>query len=252
MILACMALFAGTAAPPSYVPDLSSLVVYEANLRAISPRDSFRVLTSRLGPIEALGVNVIWLMPVQPVGKLKSAGGLGSPYSLEDFSAVNPEFGDEQDLRNLVQEAHRLRMGVIHDWVGDHTSWDNPWITQHPDWYLKDAQGRIESPPGTGWSDVAALDYRSTALQKELIADMKGWIERDNVDGFRCDAADRMPASFWKTDIDALRASTPKRLLMLAEGARAEDYASGFDLTYGWEFNSKLRAIFGGESATGL
>ncbi len=125
----------------SYVPSLPEAVVYEENLRGEYPTHAFRSLTTRLPQIKALGVNVLWLMPVQPVGKLRSAGGLGSPYATADFDAVNPEFGTPSDLKELVATAHRNKVAVILDWVADHTSWDNPWITQHPDWYLHDKGG---------------------------------------------------------------------------------------------------------------
>ena len=232
-----------------YVPDLPEAVVYEANIRAFGPESNLRGLAARLRSIRALGVNVLWLMPIQPVGKLKSAGGLGSPYAVADFDAVNPEFGSEQDLRTVVHEAHRLHMAVILDWVADHTSWDHPWIRRHPDWYLRDEAGRISSPPKTGWLDVAALDYRNRAMRKAMTGSMRSWIARFDVDGFRCDSSDRMPFDFWKSAIESLRASTHKRLLMLAEGYRPDDYTAGFDLTYGWGFCTRLRQVFGGKDA---
>jgi len=234
------------------VPDLLKVVVYEANLRALGPHPGFRGLTDRLNQIQALGVNVLWLMPIQPVGKVRSAGGLGSPYAIRDFRAVNPEFGDAQELTALIKAAHRLKIAVILDWVADHTSWDSDWLTRHPDWYLRDNKGQIESPPGTGWNDVAALDFGNKAMRSQMIADMGYWIARFDFDGFRCDSADRMPFDFWKTAIESVRAGAKKRLLMLAEGHRTDDYAAGFDLTYGWSFSNRLREIFRGRSAADL
>ena len=149
-------------------------------------------------------------MPVQPVGQIRSAGGLGSPYALCDYEAVNPEFGDEKDLQELVRAAHDLKMRVILDWVPDHTAWDHPWIKNHPDWYLKGPDGKISIPPGTNWNDVAALDYSNMALRSEMARQMRFWIDRYKVDGFRCDAADRLPIDFWKATIDTLRSSTSK------------------------------------------
>lgn len=243
MILALLAVGAG------YVPDLSEAVVYEANLRAFEPHAGFDGVTQAIWRIKALGANVLWLMPVQPVGKLRSAGGIGSPYATSDFDALNPEFGNEESFRGLVEAAHKRKMAVILDWAADHTSWDSVWIKAHPGWFLRDSKGAISIPPGTGWNDVAALDYKNAEMRSAMIASMKGWISKYNIDGFRCDSADRMPFDFWKTAISTLRASTSKRLLMLAEGYRADDYAAGFDLTYGWHFCSGLRNAFGGRSA---
>jgi glycosidase len=235
-----------------YVPDISKAVVYEANLRALGPSVGFDSLRSRLPAIKSYGTNVIWLMPVQPVGKLRSAGGLGSPYAPADFDAINPEFGDTKSFQLLVGEAHKLKMAVIIDWVADHTSWDCPWIKDHPDWYLHNAKGEITIPPGTGWNDVAALDYKNAAMRTAMITSMEGWITRFGIDGFRCDSSDRMPFDFWKTAIASLKATAHSKILMLAEGFKAEDYAEGFDLTYGWDFCSKLRQVFAGKPATGL
>jgi glycosidase len=232
--------------------DLSDAVVYEANLRAFGPQPGFVALKRHLPALSELGVNVLWLMPVQPVGQVRSAGGLGSPYAVKDLEAINPEFGDADSFRQLIASAHELHMAVILDWVADHTSWDCSWIAEHPEWYLQDQSHRIVSPPGTGWKDVAALDYRCAPMRDAMTDAMANWITQYDVDGFRCDAADRMPADFWKTTIDSLRACTSKRLLMLAEGERAQDYESGFDLTYGWTFCYRLRDVFAGKPATEL
>ncbi len=234
------------------LPPLLKVVVYEANLRAEGPRGGFVALTSRLGSIQALGVNVLWLMPVQPVGKVRSAGGLGSPYATADYDMVNPEFGTPAELRRLIDEAHRRKMAVILDWVANHTAWDNPWIKSHPDWYTHDAKGNITIPAGTNWNDVADLNYDKPALRTAMIDAMKGWVDRFGIDGFRCDTADWVPADFWKQAIARLRAASPRPLLMLAEGFRKENAASGFDLEYGWPFYDRLKAVFKGEKASNL
>ena len=143
-------------------------------------------------------------------------------------------------------------MSVILDWVADHTSWDSPWIAAHPDWYLHAKDGTIARPAGTDWKDVAALDYGNAAMRRQMIADMEYWVSDFGFDGFRCDAADRLPIDFWKTAIQDVRARAGKSILMLAEGFRAEDYAAGFDLTYGWDFCNRLRQVYNGKSATEL
>ncbi len=224
-------------------------VVYEANIRAFGPGANFSAVTERLDAIRALGTDVLWLMPIQPVGKLRSAGGLGSPYAVADFDGVNTEFGSEADLRRLISEAHRRKMRVILDWVANHTAWDHPWIAAHPDWYTRNAKGEISIPEGTNWQDVADLDFASKPMRAEMIASMKGWVTRFGIDGFRCDTADWVPVDFWAEAIKGLRGASSRPLLMLAEGARADHYAAGFDLTYGWQFSYRMREAFAGKSA---
>jgi glycosidase len=238
--------------PANHIPVLSRVVVYEANLRAFGRGHNFINLKNRLRQIQALGATVLWLMPVQPIGQVRKVGLLGSPYSIRDYEEVNPEFGSSQDLKELIQTAHELHMGVILDWVADHTSWDNPWIKAHPSWYLKSPDGKIQIPTGTNWNDVAALDYSNLKMRAEMVREMWFWIDRYKVDGFRCDAADRLPIDFWKEAIGFFRSTSPKRLLMLSEGHRLEDYAAGFNLTYGWDFANRLREIYAGKSAKEL
>lgn len=231
---------------------LSKTVVYEANLRSSGGSHAFKKLTGRLDQIRSLGANVLWLMPVQPVGKLRSAGGLGSPYAIANFDAVNPEFGTDEELRQLISAAHQRKMAVILDWVANHTAWDHPWIAAHPGWYKHDGKGNIVIPPGTNWQDVAALDYSHAELREAMIASMLRWVRGYGIDGFRCDSADFVPFEFWKQAIPRLRDSADRRLLMLAEGTREDQYGAGFDLTYGWDFAGKLRAIFHGAKAREL
>ncbi len=180
------------AAPFTGVPDTKDIVMYEVNLRAFSQQHNFAGVQARLDSIKALGVNVIWLMPIYPVGQLKSAGGLGSPYAVKDYTAVNNEFGTLDDLRTLVSEAHKRKLTVILDWVADHTSWDNSWIS-NKSWYQQDASGNIISPPGTNWADVAGLNYNSSAMRTAMIRALKYSVLAANVDGYRCDAVYFVP-----------------------------------------------------------
>jgi glycosidase len=225
------------------------LVVYEVNLRAMGPGPGFSATTKRLPAIHDLGVNTIWLMPIQPVGKVRSAGGLGSPYATQEYDEVNPEFGTGADFKELVDEAHSLGMRVLIDWVADHTSWDSSWLKSHPEWYMRDARGNVQIPKGTNWQDAAALDYGQPGLRKAMIQAMLYWPETYGIDGFRCDSADRQPADFWAEAIQTIRSQSSRPLTMLAEGYRSEDYSSGFDLTYGWHFYDAIKHVFQGQSA---
>lgn len=233
--------------PFQNTPDIEDVVMYEVNLRAFSPAN-FQGVESRLDSIKALGVNVIWLMPITPIGEERSVGQLGSPYSVKNYKEVNPEFGDMDDLRSLVDAAHDRDIAVVTDWVANHTAWDNPWMSKSS-WYTKDANGNIIHPAGTNWLDVADLNYDNAAMREEMIRAMKFWVLTANIDGFRCDYADGVPYDFWKTAIDTLRNMEGRDLILLAEGGRSDHYAAGFDMTYGWDFYGKMKSIFNNNEA---
>jgi Glycosidases len=218
--------------PYAQVPDAADAVIYQVNLRAFSKSANFKGLQERLDSIRALGVNVLYLMPVYPIGAIKS---VNSPYCVKDYMAVNPEFGTLDDLRTLVDAAHQRQMAVMMDWVANHTAWDNAWIN-NKSWYAQDGNGNIISPPGTGWNDVAQLNFQNADMRKAMISAIKYWIYTANIDGYRCDAADFVPQDFWKQAIDSLRGITTHKLLLLAEGSRNNHFSTGFDLMYGMGF----------------
>ncbi|RYZ47708.1 MAG: alpha-amylase, partial [Sphingobacteriales bacterium] len=218
--------------PFAAVANRQDVVIYQVNIRAFSNQHNFKGVQERLDAIKALGVNVIYLMPVYPVGAEKS---VNSPYCVKDFNSVNPEFGTLEDLRALVAAAHERKMAVILDWVANHTSWDNAWISNKT-WYTQNASGNIISPANTGWNDVADLNFDNAEMRKAMIKSMKQWIYTANVDGYRCDAADFVPADFWKQAIDSLKGITTHKLLLLAEGTRTDHFIAGFQLKYGMGF----------------
>ncbi|NVO19921.1 MAG: alpha-amylase [Bacteroidetes bacterium] len=226
--------------PFTGVPNTSDIVMYEINERAFSSSGTLAGIQPRLDSIKSLGVNVIWLMPVYPIGAVKS---VNSPYSVKDYKAVNPEFGNLDDLRNLVREAHKRNMAVILDWVANHTSWDNDWI-KNKNWYTQDGNGNIISPAGTNWQDVADLNYNNSEMRLAMIKAMKYWILTSNVDGYRCDAADFVPFMFWKQAIDSLRQIPNHKLIMLAEGARSDHFTAGFNLNFSWNFLNTSKDVF--------
>lgn len=227
--------------PFSNVTDRRDAVIYQVNIRAFSLQGNFAGVAARLDSIKALGVNVIYLMPIYPVGALKS---VNSPYCVKDYLAVNSEFGTLSDLRTLIDGAHSRNMSVMLDWVANHTSWDNAWISTHKDWYQQDASGNIISPPNTGYTDVAQLNFNNAAMRQMMIKDMKYWVYTANADGFRCDFADNIPADFWQQTIDTLRNISSHKLLLLAEGTRSANYAAGFDYNFGFGFYSNLKNIY--------
>ena len=231
--------------PYANVPATKDIIMYEVNIRAFGPSNNFQSVISRLDSIKALNVNVIWLMPIYPIGKEKS---VNSPYCIKDFKGVNPEFGTLSDLRQLVELAHSKNMAVILDWVANHTSWDNSWIS-NKNWYSLDQLGNIIIPPGTNWQDVAELNYDNLDMQNAMIDAMKYWIYQANIDGFRCDAADMVPYVFWKQAIEELNKITTHKLIFLAEGNRNDHFNAGFHINYSWDFYGKLKEVFAGTSS---
>ncbi len=228
------------------VPNREDAVIYQVNMRAFSQSGNFAGVTARLDSIKAIGVNVLYLMPIYPVGVVKA---VNSPYAVKDYTAVNAEFGTLADLRTLVDGAHTRGMSVMLDWVANHTSFDNAWTTMHPDWYLRDAAGNILPPPNTSYTDVAQLDFTNSAMRLAMISAMKSWVYTANVDGFRCDYADPIPADFWKQATDTLHSIRSHKLLLLAEGTRAANFTSGFDYNFGFGFYDALRKVYGSNGA---
>ncbi|MCB9283167.1 MAG: alpha-amylase [Lewinellaceae bacterium] len=233
--------------PETFVPPaVEDIVMYEINLRAFSQAGNFQGIIARMDTLKALGINTIWLMPIHPVGQVNSVGQLGSPYSVQNYREVNPEFGTLDDFLALVEAAHQREIAVVIDWVANHTAWDNPWIQENPDWYTQDGDGNIVHPPGTNWMDVADLNYNKADMRLAMIDAMKYWVTETGVDGFRCDAADMVPYSFWKQAIDSLHSIPDRRLILLAEGNRSDHFTAGFQMNYGWDFYTRLKAIFAG------
>ena len=227
-------------------------VIYEANIRQYSESGKFQDFTKDIYKLKDLGVKIIWLMPIHPISKTNRKGTLGSYYSISDYKAVNPEFGNKDDLDELIKEAHKHGMLVILDWVANHTGWDHKWIKNKPDYYTKNENGEITDPinPSTGeswgWTDVADLNFDNMEMQNEMIEAMEYWVKEHDIDGYRLDAAHSCPASFWKKSIERLKKI--KNVLMLAE---SDGYHTGgfelielFDMSYNWSGHHVLNRIY--------
>ncbi len=230
---------------------LNTAVIYEANIRQYSPEGTFEAFTRDIPFLKNLGVKIIWLMPIHPISMAERKGSLGSYYAVQDYRGINPEFGDLEDFRNLVLTAHANDMYVILDWVANHTGWDHPWITEHPDYYTQNADGEIVDPidPGTGeswgWTDVADLNYDNAEMREKMIREMLYWVREENVDGFRCDVAHQVPVDFWETAVDRLRGEKP--VIMLAEAEQPELLKHAFDMQYAWGGHHLMNEIARGE-----
>jgi glycosidase len=234
--------------PFNKVPDPRDVTIYQINIRAFSDEGNLKGILPRLDSIKDLGVNLIYLMPTYPVGKLKS---VNSPYCISDYMSVNPEFGTLDDLREVVAEAHKRDIAVILDWVANHTSWDNVWM-KNKSWYQQNSEGNIISPPGHNWNDVAQLNFANNEMRQAMISAMKYWVLEANIDGFRCDYSDGPPFDFWKQTLDTLRNKTGHKLIMLSEGSRNDHFSAGFDYNFGFRSFDTFKRIYRNSSSVNL
>lgn len=208
--------------------------IYEVNVRQYTPEGNFKAFSKHLTRLKEMGIDVLWLVPIHPIGVKNRKGKLGSYYSVKDYKAVNPEFGTLEDFKDLVRQAHDLGMYVIIDWVANHTAWDNAMINDHPDWYTHDSTGKI-IPPVKDWADVADLNYDSPELQEYMIGAMEYWVETADIDGFRCDVAEMVPMSFWDKAVERLKQR--KNVFMLAEAEGPKYHKKAFNMDYAWEMH---------------
>lgn len=225
-------------------PDWSTKVsIYEVNVRQFTKEGTFKALESHLPRLKELGTDIIWLMPIHPIGEINRKGTLGSFYSVKDYRGINPDYGDTISFKRFVKKAHDQGLYVIIDWVPNHSAWDNPLVKQHPEWYAKDSTGKMFSP--YDWTDVVKFDYNNQEMRQYMIDAMKYWIDRYDIDGFRCDVAAEVPMDFWdtaRTELDKV-----KKVFMLAE-AEGPQFHSAFDMTYGWEFHHIMNQIYKGKA----
>ncbi|OFX28898.1 MAG: alpha-amylase [Bacteroidetes bacterium GWF2_42_66] len=225
-------------------------VLYEVNIRQYTPEGTFNAFAEHLPRLKELGVEILWIMPVNPISEKNRKGSLGSYYSIADYTAVNPEFGTMDDFKNLVAKCHKMGFKVIIDWVANHTGWDNHWITEYPEWYTADSLGNI-IPPVADWSDVADLNYDVPQMRRAMIDAMDFWLEETDIDGFRCDVAWGVPQDFW----EAARASfdSIKPAYMLAED---EDHPAflekAFQSNYAWKLHHLMNDVAQGKQTASV
>jgi glycosidase len=211
-----------------------SAAIYQINTRQFTEAGTFQAAERHLPRLESLGVDILWLMPIHPIGVASRKGSLGSPYAVRDHFAVNPKFGDLQDLRHFVAEAHDLNLRVILDWVANHTACDHALRTEHPEWYARDYKGDFLPTPWCDWDDVIDLDYSQPELRRYMTEAMKYWVRAADIDGYRCDVAGFVPVDFWgdvRKELDAI-----KPVFMLAEWESRDLHAEAFDMTYAWSW----------------
>lgn len=210
--------------------------IYEVNIRQHTPEGTFAAFEKDLPRLKSMGIKIIWLMPIHPIGEKNRKGSLGSYYSVRDYKGINKEYGTLDDFKKLVTAIHAQGMKVILDWVANHSAFDNVWVKEHKEFYLTDSAGNIQPPLGTDWWDVAQLDWTSKTnkLDSAMIDAMKYWVRECDVDGYRCDVAEKVPTRFWekaRAELDAI-----KPVFMLAEAEKPEHHLRAFDMSYTWEF----------------
>jgi glycosidase len=250
-------LAAGAEAAPAGAPYVKfdhaewtrNATVYQINTRQFTREGTLRAAEKALPRLAGMGVGILWLMPIHPIGEAKRKGALGSPYAVRDYRAVNPELGSLQDLRSFVDSAHRLGMHVILDWVGNHTSWDNGLLASHPDWYARDRHGKPHPTPWYDWDDIIDLDYGQPGLRRYMADAMAYWVREAGIDGYRLDAAGLVPLDFWEEAAARLRAIKP--VFLLGEWESRDLHARAFDATYAWSWWDTMKNIAQGTQDAG-
>jgi cyclomaltodextrinase / maltogenic alpha-amylase / neopullulanase len=217
--------------PPHHSEWSYNATIYEVNVRQFSSEGTFNAVTKQIPRLKEMGIDILWLMPIHPIGELNRKGTYGSYYAVKDFKGVNPEFGTINDFNRLVKEAHNNNMRVIIDWVANHTAWDNVWTASKPEFFTLNKEGKF-TPPVEDWSDVIDLNYDNKELWNYMYDAMAYWVNESDIDGFRCDVASMVPLDFWKWVRPKLEESKP--LFMLAEGYEPELHEA-FNMTYSWQ-----------------
>ncbi len=216
--------------------------IYEVNVRQYSASGKFAAVTADLDRLQALGVDILWLMPIHPIGELHRKGTLGSYYAVKDFLGINPEFGTADDLRALVAGAHARGMKVILDWVPNHVSPDNPLTKTHPHFFWRDAQGNLTPPHGTDWTDVVQFDFGAPGILEYQTDVLLHWIREFKVDGYRCDVAWGLPTPFWDEVTKRVRAVKPD-VFFLAEAELPQQQVASFNLSYGFDLHHAMNQV---------
>lgn len=213
--------------------------IYEVNVRQYTPEGTLNAFAKHLDRLKAMGVETIWFMPLNPISKKDRKGSLGSYYAVSDYTKLNPEFGTMADFKRIVKSIHDKGMKVVIDWVPNHVGADNRWLTEHPDFFVKDKSG--QAAVAFDWADTRQLDYKNTVMQDSMVGAMKYWVKTANIDGFRCDVAWNVPAAFWKKSIPQLKKM--KSMFMLAEGDSTYLAKSGFDAVYPWHMFKMMEKV---------
>lgn len=238
---------------------LRKQVIYSIYVRNYSDAGTFQAVEQDLARIQRLGVDIIWFLPVHPVGKVQRKGTLGSPYAIENYREINPELGTREEFIHLVDAIHACRMKCMIDVVYNHTSPDSWLATHHPEYFYRTPAGKMGNRVGD-WSDIVDLDYSHKGLWEYQIETLKMWAQI--VDGFRCDVAPLVPLDFWKEARKAVAAVNP-HCIWLSESVEPEfivnmrahgitsqsdgEMYQAFDICYDYDIYKFFRGYLRGE-----
>lgn len=220
-------------------PDwIKKAILYEIYVRNFSEQGTFKGVIERLPYLKELGINTLWLMPIHPIGIKGRKGKMGCPYAIREYFAINPEYGDEKDFKNLVDLTHKLEMRLILDLVINHSANDHILINEKTHWWQRDINGnptrRIR-----GWKDVADFNFQAKDLWNYLLDAMKYWVEKFDIDGYRCDVAGMVPHEFWEYAIPKIR-KIKSDVFFLAEWEDPIFHLKTFNSTYNWTLYFKM------------
>jgi len=238
---------------------LRSQVIYSIYVRAHTEEGTFHAIHADLDRIRALGTDIIWFMPIHPIGIQGKKGSLGCPYANRDYRTVNPEYGTMEDFCALVDAIHNRGMKCIIDVVYNHTAPDSNLVREHPEFFYRKADGSMGNHVGD-WTDVVDLDYRVKALWDYQIESLKMWA--GIVDGFRCDVASMVDVEFWCAARAAVEQVHPgciwlaetiegsfaqdNRLMGLYSATDCEMYRA-FDMEYDYDIWAVFRRYLDGQ-----
>ena len=212
--------------------------IYEVNLRQYTKEGTFRAFEKEMPRLKEMGVKTLWLMPITPISQKVKKGTMGSQYAAHDYVSINPEFGNLEDFKHLVDEAHKMGFNVIIDWVANHTGWDHVWTKSHPEYYLKDSKTN-DFQIASGMDDIIELDYKNPAMRQAMIDAMKFWVKETNIDGFRCDLASWVEVDFWQQARPEVEKIKPLFFIGEFDELDNPDYGKVFDASYSWTWMHK-------------
>lgn len=244
------------------IKELRNKIIYEVYVRNHGKSGTFKDVSKDLNRIKELGVDIIWFMPIHPIGKVNRKGNLGCPYSISDYTKVNPEYGTENEFKKLIEEIHNYDMKVMIDVVYNHTSHDSIYHDNHPEFFYKTLEGDFGNKASglVDWSDIIDLDYSNADLWKEQIKTLRKWAKM-GIDGFRCDVAPLVPVEFWVEARKQIKEVNPD-IILLAETAHPQflkyirdcgfyaasdcEVYEAFDITYDYDTHTEFLNYFNG------
>ena len=219
--------------------------IYELNTRQATEEGTFKAAEALLPDLRANGIDIIWVMPCQPIGKITRKGTLGSYYSIIDYCAINPEFGTRADFEHFLKKAHKQGFKVILDWVANHTAPDSEW-TKNDGWHYRDAEGKLMVQ--YDWTDISKLNYENQDMRNAMLKAMHWWMDSIGIDGFRCDVAGEVPTDFWNWAMADLRVTHPDMFTLAEDEDKAEELTeTAFDMYYGWTLHHIMNEVAQGK-----